>query len=151
MNKRRTLLYGIFISGVFLYIDQWLKWQSLHAWDTPVFVTSWFGWLPFLNEGVAFGLPLPITFVSMLTIPLLVVLFMGLVRAYRHDVIAARMQLWGYMAIITGALSNLYDRLVYQKTVDYLLISTGVINLADIAIVVGFIALSYSFSKQKSL
>ena len=43
------------------------------------------------------------------------------------------------MLVFTGALSNLIDRMVYGYTVDYFLILTGVINLADVMIVAGFV------------
>ena len=45
----------------------------------------------------------------------------------------------GYALIFFGALSNLFDRLLYHHTVDYLLIFTAVINLADVMIVGGFV------------
>ena len=41
--------------------------------------------------------------------------------------------------VLAGALSNLIDRIVYGHTVDYVLIFTGVINLADVMIVGGFV------------
>jgi len=42
-----------------------------------------------------------------------------------------------------GALSNLIDRVVYGHTVDYILIFTGIINLADVLIVVGIVGYVY--------
>lgn len=138
MHKRNTLLYGIFISGVFLCLDQGLKWLSLHAWTERIIVGKWFGWYPFMNSGVAFGLPVPIVLVSVVTFPLVGVLVWLLVRAYRRDL---QLQVLGFTSIIAGASSNLVDRLIHNQTVDYFLVFTGVINVADILIILGFILL----------
>lgn len=144
MHKRNTLLYGIFISGVFLYIDQGLKWMSLHSWDSAVVFGRWFGWYPFMNNGVAFGLPVPIALVSAVTVPLIGVMLWLLVQAYRRGTPSALVQMCGLLAVIVGAGSNLADRLQYQKTVDYILLGTAVINIADILIILGFILLFWS-------
>lgn len=148
MTKQRTLLYGIFTSGVFLYLDQWLKWQSLHEWLSPVLVNSKLGWFPFLNDGVAFGLPVPLVSVIVISVPLILGMVYLLAREYRRGSSTALWEVAGLMAIITGAASNLIDRLVYHKTVDYILIFTGVINLADVIIMVGFVLLFFKLRKR---
>ena len=47
--------------------------------------------------------------------------------------------------IISGALSNFIDRILFGATIDYIRIFTGVINLADVMIVVGL----FTFCNQK--
>ena len=44
-----------------------------------------------------------------------------------------------YALIFFGALSNLIDRVMYSHTVDYFLILTAVINIADVMIAMGFV------------
>ena len=147
MIKQRTLLYGIFICGVFIYIDRWFKWQSLHDWSLSVLINSKLGWLPFLNDGVAFGLPVPMAWVKFITVPLIVGMGYFMAREYRRGPNMSEWKLIGFMAVISGAVSNLVDRLVYNKTIDYILIFTGVINLADVIIIAGFLLLYFTHKR----
>lgn len=102
-----------------------------------------------MNNGVAFGLPLPIVLVSALTVPLVGVMVWLMIRAYRRDTREALFQAMGLLSIITGALSNLIDRVLYHETVDYFLIFTGVINVADIMIILGFIILFFTLRDKR--
>jgi len=123
MTKQRTLLYGIFICGVFIYIDRWFKWQSLHDWSLSVLINSKLGWLPFLNDGVAFGLPVPMAWVKFITVPLIVGMGYFMAREYRRG---PNMSEW---------------------KLDYILIFTGVINLADVIIIAGFLLLYFTHKR----
>ena len=93
------------------------------------------GWQFFANPGVAFGIPVPQALVLVLTPIFLLALFVYYIvkpsRSYR--------QLLGGVAMITGALSNFVDRMLYGYTVDYMQVFTSVINLADVLIVAGAI------------
>lgn len=154
MKDRKALIIYL-LSGLFLLLDRWLKWQALHAWATPKLINRFLGWDPFFNPGVAFSLPVPWWATSVFTVPVLAVIAYALVRsvsriAYRvpeqHDMRYA-IRDTGLAFIFTGALSNLIDRLLYHVTVDYFLILTAVINVADVLIVVGFVM--YSMSRKK--
>lgn len=123
------------ISGFFIF-DRFLKWQALHGWNEDYLLNKHFGWHPFLNPGVAFGVPVPSWLIIVLTIPILVLLIYHVSRLTYQ---ARMLHVTCYVLIIAGALSNFIDRLLYNHTVDYILISTGVINLADILIVAGFV------------
>lgn len=149
MLTKRTPLYGIFICGVFLYIDQWLKWQSLHDWKSLRLVNDYFGWFPFLNRGVAFGLPLPMVAVIIVTVPILIALTALLVRSWRKGTREGLLSSIGLVCVITGSLSNLADRIIYRHTVDYILIFTGVINIADLLILTGFLFLFFTFKRRQ--
>lgn len=137
--------------GLFLFcLDRLLKWQAAHAWGQSQLLNPWFGWHPFNNLGVAFGLPLPNWLAAGLAIPIMI--YIG----YRVSVILSRLtphaprpifHLAGLIAIFSGALSNLIDRVLYGYTIDYLLIFTGVFNLGDSLIIAGLVAYFYS---QKS-
>ena len=50
---------------------------------------------------------------------------------------ARNTRLLSLILIISGALSNFIDRILIGATIDYIRIFTGVINLADVMIVVG--------------
>src|SRR3989338_7946950 len=131
--KRPTLI--VMTCGFFLLADQFLKWQALHGWREPALLHRFFGWSPFLNPGIAFGLPVPNWLVISLSIPIIGLIFYLSWKMYDGGELR---QAWAFALIFTGALSNFIDRVTYQNTVDYLRLFTGVINLADVLIVVGF-------------
>ena len=120
-----------------LLLDQALKWQVLHAWAQPVlFFNNWFGWEKFLNPGIAFGLPVPIWLALIFSMPILVGLIYFLRASWGRGESA---KIVGLILIITGALSNILDRVLYRETVDYIRIFTGVFNIADGCIVLGVV------------
>ncbi len=156
MRVKRVLIFGA--AGLFFIFDRYLKWQALHAWTSNRLVNRWFGWYPFFNPGVAFGVPVPGWLAIVLTIPILFLLGYFLVMSFvergmwnveptqlkRHAFHAT-----SYAFIFFGALSNFIDRIVYGHTVDYFLILTAIINLADVMIVGGFVI--YLLYKSEAL
>lgn len=148
MSFKKALLIFL-ICGVFLILDQFFKWQSIHAWAKSALVVSWFGWYPFLNTGVAFSIPLPTIVVLIITIPLIFLMMWQLRRLYTKTGVAAVGQFTAFSLIVAGAISNIIDRIVYHSTLDYLLIFTGVINLADVLIVLGFVILFISLKRER--
>lgn len=135
-NKARAT---IFISaGLFLFfIDRLLKSVALYYFSEQYLINKYFGWQPFLNSGVAFGLPSPYWFTIFLTIPVITIFLFLIIARWRQQKFDYIFN--GLISIFLGALSNLLDRLYFHHTIDYILILTGVINLADIMIVGGFI------------
>ncbi|MBI5729177.1 MAG: signal peptidase II [Candidatus Magasanikbacteria bacterium] len=145
-NKIPLILFG----GIFLFgVDQWLKWQARHAWSDPALVNRFFGWSPFNNPGVAFSLPVPGRLAVIITIPIICIVGYLLMRGLFFPSSAAQTRrLYALALILTGAISNLADRIVYYATVDYWRIFTGVINLADVLIVLGFVVYFLAPRKQ---
>ncbi|MFA6424142.1 MAG: signal peptidase II [Candidatus Magasanikbacteria bacterium] len=146
-TKARQLI--IFIGGFFLFcFDQILKYFSLHTLSDGHVFFNFFGWGPFQNHGVAFSLPLPNTLTIIFTAPIIIILLWFLIKYY---FIPSKLNFFtGLTLIFWGALSNLIDRVVYHATIDYFVFGRGVINLADILIILGFLfyLLPYKFFKQ---
>lgn len=134
--KNRPLI--IFLGGfLFFCLDQIIKQLSLRVFTHKHLLFKIFGWNPFLNHGIAFGLPFPNILTIIFTIIILCILVFVLVK---HTEIKNGNQIFiGLTLIFWGASSNLLDRLIYKNTIDYILIGTGIINLADIIITLGFI------------
>lgn len=140
----------VVMSGVFLFLDRWLKWKAINEIGNFVSTNNAVAWEPFLNKGIAFGIELPV--------PLVVVVTMAIIAAvlylvYYHLKISPRSArktvFYGLALIITGAVSNLVDRVYYGATIDYLRIFLSVINLADCCIVVGFVIYFTSLKQLK--
>lgn len=128
----------IVIGGVLFSLDRWLKWQTLYA----VYISNpshkWFGWFPFHNPGIAFGLPVPNWLQILLTIPVLILIVVFFIKNISSKE-PKFLKTLAFTLIFAGALSNLIDRVLYSFTVDYWLIVTSIINLADVLVVVGFL------------
>lgn len=124
----------IFASGLFLLLDQFLKWQATHNHPQPRLINAYLGWEPFINQGIAFGLPLSNWLIILLTIPMIILVGYLLLKSCREQKLFL---LLGWSLILMGAISNLIDRLIYGYVVDYLAVLTGVINIGDVMIVAG--------------
>lgn len=124
------------LAGIFFILDRTLKILALTLWSSPYFFMRWFGWNPFLNPGVAFGIALPNWLILSLTFPI-ILLFIFL---FFHQCLPFSTK-QAIFLILLGGISNFFDRWHYTHTIDYLQIGTAVINFADILIVVGVMLL----------
>lgn len=125
----------IFIGGFFLFCtDQFLKFLSQNVFTHNYLLFKVIGWNPFLNTGIAFSLPVSTNIAIALSIPILFLILYFLYLDYKKEKTRA---FFGLTLLFFGALSNLLDRIIYDATRDYWLLGTGVINLADIMIVLG--------------
>ncbi len=122
------------INGLFLFLDRFLKGRAVSDWNAPRLANEFFGWEPSLNNGVAFGIPLPNWLIITLTIPIILLVAYLFYKNIQYPISNISLLL-----ILSGALSNLCDRLIYHGTVDYFLLLTAVINLADVMIMLGFL------------
>lgn len=126
----------ILFSGLFLLLDQFLKWQAMHSWNTSRLFWQQFGWEPFANYGVAFSLPIPNQITILITMPIIFLVSYLFFTEWRKPVSDLSLT-FAWFIILAGAISNFTDRVLYSFVVDYFKIFTAVINLADIMIVFG--------------
>lgn len=134
----------IALGGIFLFLDRFLKWQSLHEWAGQKLFHKFLGWYPSYNTGVAFGLPLHNSVIIIITFPIIILVVYLLLKNYG--------KLWCNAALslaLFGALSNFYDRLFHQAALDYFLVFTLIFNIADVMIVIGLLSYFIYDSKCK--
>lgn len=155
LQSRRPKIFIVSVlifSFLLLILDQTLKNLSLGKWNFDLLANHYFGWHPFLNPGIAFSLPVPQTVILILTSP--VIFFIG-IKAYQAAQAILKqnqtnmLSFAGLVLVFFGACSNFADRVIHRFTVDYLLIFTAVINLADAMIVVGFALYLKTILKNK--
>lgn len=166
MFYKTRRLVSLFFGGTFFILDRILKYLALYTWPEPKTAFGSVGWNPFLNPGIAFGIPVPNWLIISLTIPIVFIVgyliffnskksFSSLKENGTHSIPSKSSQeffIWlALIFILSGALSNLIDRIIYQHTVDYVLIFTGIINLADVLIVSGFVIYFTQTLKQKRI
>jgi signal peptidase II len=130
MNTKVRL--ALIASGGFLFLaDRLLKYLSTDIFTQPALCSDFFGWLPSVNRGIAFSIPIP----TVLTIALSVFFVVALIWLYRREESALSRVF--ILFILLGAASNIIDRAVFGHTLDYCLMITAIINIADIMIVGG--------------
>jgi signal peptidase II len=133
MNSKIRLTIYLFVSGFFLFLDQILKYFARINSEFNFYIwKKYLGWEYFENVGVAFSLPFPNWLIIILTPIILLGLLYFITKKKRKNIFYL-----GIFLIFAGAISNFIDRVLFGVTIDYLRILTGVINLADVVIVVG--------------
>jgi len=100
------------------------------------------------NPGIAFSLPVNLSWLIFLTVVILLVLVYFLIKFWQQQ------KIWpvlGLELVVVGAFSNLLDRLYQGQVIDYLSVKYfTVFNLADVMICIGVaILLINSFFKSK--
>lgn len=139
MPKTKTRFFLFPISGFFLFLDQFLKWQTvLYPSFTFYLYKDRIGWEFFKNYGVAFGIPIPNFAVIFLTPPILLGIILFLIKSFHNGNAPLSLAL---LLIIAGTISNYIDRVLYGYTIDYFRIFTSIINLGDLLISIGAIIL----------
>lgn len=140
--QRKLFFVALFV--VFVAVDRIVKWAVLqYVPKDGLFESSIVDIVVHYNEGIAFGIPLPGLYVSLIFL----ILFVLLLRYYlsfflRHRVLFA--------LLLAGAVSNLIDRLLHDAVVDYIVIwMFPVFNLADVFIVVSIILLLLRYWRKK--
>lgn len=126
-------LWPIWLAAVTLVADRFLKelvQLGFHWSFGPAQITQ------FRNDGLIFSLPAP----YWLTVALMVLagIFIAIIAWRQRQLLTHLGPLW---LIGVGALSNLYDRLVYGHIVDYIFLSSRlpIVNLADVALAIGVV------------
>ncbi len=139
----------LLLCGFFLLIDQALKWLALNRWTQPRLLNRFFGWEPFHNPGIAFGVPIPTSLVLALTLPILMALAFFIYKKIRvsND---SHLEVAALGLLLVGALSNTVDRLRFSFTVDYFRIAYSIFNLADVLILLGFVIYLLGQKKKKT-
>lgn len=128
---RPTMIMSV---GGFLFLcDQILKYLARVNPDFAYYLwRPWLGWELFLNSGIAFSLPFPNWLIILIT-PVLLLLFIAWMKEKQRN----KVVYLSVCLIVTGAVSNFVDRVLWGATIDYLRVLTGVINLGDVGIVMG--------------
>lgn len=135
MHRAQNHILALRVCGFVILTDQLLKYLSVHILHTPTY-GKYIAWEPFLNPGIAFGIPLP-WWVQLVVTPFLL---WGIYRwATRNQ--RAGLSPLAFGLVLGGACSNAIDRILFRVTLDYLRIGTAVINLADVAVVCGILLL----------
>jgi lipoprotein signal peptidase len=138
MSEKKARLMIIISGGFFLLLDQLLKWAAQNLWTQNNPFSSFLGWHPYHNSGIAFGLPVANSYTIAISAILIIGMLALTLLAWKKNNI---LPLLGWIYLTGGAISNLTDRIACGHVIDYLFILTGYINIGDIMIVFGLLVL----------
>jgi signal peptidase II len=144
LNEKATYRYLVFwlIGSVLLVgIDQLSKGLVFRYTEILSFEKS-FGLTQFKNDQFAFSLPIPLP----ITYTIYFMVFVGIIWYFRKRYSAMRRMEWlGWALVISGGVSNVFERLFIGYVRDIIQIPFGgIINLADIYISFGIVLLLIS-------
>jgi len=138
MNARVKRALAVVFPLALLALDRLAKWHAFAALPPGrgAVLVSGLSYEYFYNPGLAFSLftPAVATVASALA-------FIGLAAfALRHRLAGkplATRDLWSFMLIAAGGVSNVYDRVASGGVTDYIIFARSAWNIADIMILAG--------------
>lgn len=142
--RHRERAWAIVFIGLFL-IDRLLKRVALSGYETDM-IPGALAFELFRNPGIAFSLPFSGPLVWVLSVGILAAVSLMAAKEFR----AKRYGLAGAFGLfVFGACSNLFDRVTYGFTVDYLIFfGRSAVNVADGMIVAGALWLALRGQKR---
>ena len=138
-------MFLITIIVAIIVLDQWSKWAiktSFNLYQSKPVIQDFLHFTYVTNDGMAFGLSFPGGKHILLIMTILLTGFiMGFLWKEKngHPLIK-----YGLALILSGAIGNLIDRLLYGKVVDFLDLMIGnfhwyIFNIADSSVTIGMI------------
>ena len=136
----------MFLLGIIFAIiafDQWSKWlikSSFRLYQSQPVIEDFFHLTYVTNEGMAFGLTLP---GGKHVLLILTILLTGFIAGYLWNERNGHPYMkYGLALILSGAIGNLIDRVIYGKVVDFVDIMIGdfhwyIFNVADTSVTLG--------------
>ena len=136
-------IYGLIV--VIVALDQWSKWAiktSFNLYQSKPVIQDLLHFTYVTNDGMAFGLSFP---GGRHVLLILTILLTGFIIGFLwnekngHPLIK-----YGSALILSGAIGNLIDRLLYGKVVDFLDLMIGdfhwyIFNIADSSVTIGMV------------
>ena len=148
-------IFGLIV--IIVALDQWSKWAiktSFQLYESKPVIQDVFHFTYVTNDGMAFGLSFPGGKHILLVMTILLTGFIvGFLWKEKdgHPLVK-----YGLALILSGAIGNLIDRLLYGKVVDFLDVMIGnfhwyIFNVADSAVTVGMVLfIIHSFLIEES-
>ncbi len=104
--------------------------------------------------GIGAAIPRPLSKIVMIVLPLLIIGY-ALYYLLKKNTGFSLLSL-GLSFIIGGGLGNIYDRILYGSVTDFLyfdfvIFHTGIVNMADISVTIGFFIIMYGIYRSKRI
>ncbi len=156
--KRTGLIFSILAANIaFDQVTKQIARQQLKGEPIQTYLNDTLRLLFVENEGaflsLGAGLGENIRYWALTILPVVILLILLLYTLFSNEL--NRWQIIAYSFILGGGVSNIYDRILYGKVVDFMnmgigSLRTGIFNFADVAIMIGlFMLIPYLFKKPK--
>jgi signal peptidase II len=133
--------------ALIIITDEWLKYLALERLPSEGDLLNP-GPIEFAihqNYGIAFNIPFKMPIIIVVSL----IIGIALLRSSWKNRAAHPNITFSSLMIVFGAMGNLYDRIVYGFTVDYIILfGTSAINLSDCIIIAGAVLLLLASRKQ---
>jgi len=133
--QKNNLFLFLFFSFCIFIIDRLTKYLAFKLPATGVFIFNNLNFKLYLNQGIAFSLPLA-QIVTIIISGLIIIGLIGfIIKSYNLKIY---IYLTPSLLIIVGAFSNLIDRIKFSGVVDFIdFWVLPAFNLADVYIIIG--------------
>ena len=144
MNK-----YVYFFIAITIFIlDRITKLAALAYAQSPYVINRYLTFELTFNRGISWGMFHDSTHIIMIIVSGIIAMITLFLCWHAYELYNKKHSIIGHVCVITGSISNLIDRAVYDGVIDFILLSYHhyswpVFNIADVAIVcgVGFLVL----------
>lgn len=146
-KQRRAILLSVLAASIVL-ADELTKYYALHhfPFEEALVGVNVLALAIHKNFGIAFDIPFKLPIVLIMSFPFLALLGYTAVKKWgkRPDTSLA------LSLIVIGALGNIYDRIMYGFTVDYIILfGRTAINMSDVVIILGVLTLLFVSRRKR--
>lgn len=133
---------------MFFILDRYLKFISIRLDQDFLLVKDWLIFTFYSNKNISFSIPINGIFLNVLISFLILVVLFNLFLLIKKN---KKIEFFGWLAVLFGAVSNFIDRIKFSYVIDYLDFKYfTVFNLADFLIFVGCLVVIFgNFKLEK--
>ncbi len=134
----------MWLGFVIVLLDRVSKYLALRWLMQPIIITSFLDLTLAVNHGMSWGLFNTERMLYVVLIRICIIVLIAFLCAYMASRYRQNKPIYAEVAILTGAMSNLWDRFIYGGVIDFIHLHYGhwswpIFNIADIAIVSGVV------------
>lgn len=152
MRKYAIIGYSLAMLLIVI-IDRISKIVALRCLVDSYKVTSWLSFDLVMNRGISWSLFHSASTFGFVVLSVFIMIIIGILMVHTMRRLDQGESIFGEILALSGALSNVLDRLLYGGVVDFIVLSVGdwtwpVFNIADCSIVVGIGIMFVTFYKK---
>ena len=142
MTRKAPLWHYLLFSLSAILADRATKYLVLTVCRDSCSLTPFLTIEPSINRGISWGIFSSVPGAYLWLVSLLVISITIGLAAYAVQRLQAGKPIWAELLVLSGSISNIFDRFVYGGVIDFIVLSHKqfawpVFNVADICIVVG--------------
>ncbi len=142
MNKPDVDTRYLLLAIAIIFCDRLSKWLALTMLNEPKQITPFMEFELAFNRGISWGLLHSDQESTFFWVTVLICLIIGALLCYTIIQRINHHAIYGEVAVLAGAVSNVIDRSVYGGVIDFIHLSYNswswpIFNIADVAIVLG--------------